>query len=341
MKSTSVCQGPTIFQHRCEVSMNSFSGIPEELAEKITFELEALEYLRRELFDHSEQPDSSMDIVLGDVAENGNLLATVNVAITESISAGAVGVALSRLKPLAFSACFKLHDMLAEWILRSNDCSDWSFSKKISSYRRLKNSNTLVEPDFFLQRADVSETFWGMYESLVKFRNPITHSGGTRVNEDGAIEIRRSGPSLILTHGELGSYIRAMCIIANHYVGLVKVDIHLEHLLNFDLSILEKHHNVVHSNFETPRLARLNLEIPEHMLQGNTPIKAIIDFDTLRQMMVKTYSKDDPSRLFYSTYVNASTIESSATWVFPMESTPSGLVTLTVGDEAFDKYLSN
>lgn len=321
--------------------MNSFSGVSEELAEKITFELEALEYLRRELFDQSEQPESSLEIVLGDVAENGNLLATVNIALTESISAGAVGAALSRLKPLAFSACFKLHDMLVEWILRSNGCSDWSFKEKISSYRRLKNSNTLVEPDFFLRREDVSEAFWVMYKSLVKFRNTISHGGGTRVSEDGAIEIRRSGPSLVLTHDELGSYIRAMCIIANFYVGLVKIDVHLERLLNFDLSILAKHHNVAFSDFQTPRLARLNLEIPEHMLEGKNPIKATFDFDILREMMIKIYSSDDPSRLFYSTYVNVSTTGASATWVFPMESTPSGLVTLTVGDEAFDKYLSN
>lgn len=321
--------------------MNSFSGAPEELAEKITFELEALEYLRRELFDQSEQPDSSMDIVLGDVAENGNLLATVNVVFTESMSAGAVGAALARLKPLVFSACFKLHDMLAEWILRSNGCIDWPFRKKISSYRRLNTSNTLIEPDFFLQRPDVSAAFWGMYESLVEFRNPITHGGGTRINEDGAIEIRKIGSSQIFTHSELGSYIRAMCIIANHYVDLVKIDVHLERLLNFDLSILEKHHNMIFLDLETPRFARLNLEIPEHMLECKNPIKATFDFDTLRQRMVETFSSDNPSRLFYSTCVKVSTTGRSAMWVFPMESTPSGLVTLAVGDVALDKYLVN
>jgi hypothetical protein len=319
--------------------MSSFTGNPQDLAEKITYELEALEFLRRELFDHSEKPNGSMNITLGDLAENGNLRSTVNVVISENISASAVGTALSRLKPLAFSACFKLHDMMVEWILRANECTDWQFKKKISAYNKLKNSNTLIEPDLFVQRGEISEVFWGLYQSLVNFRNPIAHSGGTRINADGAIEIERHESVLTLTHGELGSYIRGMSIIANHYIGSISIDPHLAHLLNFDLSALKKHHNVALPNTRTPILTKLNLEIPADKLESITPIKATIDFGMLRQRMVQTYSSDDPSRLFYSTHVRASTAVDRAAWLFPIQTTPFGVVTLTVGDEEFDKYL--
>jgi len=319
--------------------MSSFTGNPQDLAEKITYELEALEFLRRELFDHTEKPDGSMDITLGDLAENGNLRATVNVVISESISASAVGTALSKLKPLAFSACFKLHDMIVEWILRANECTDWQFSKKISTYKKLKNAKTLTEPDLFVQSGEISEVFWGLYQSLVSFRNPISHSGGTRINADGAIEIERHESVLILTHSELGSYIRAMSIIANHYIGSISIDPHLAYLLNFDLSSLKKHHDVALPNPRTPILTKLNVEIPAENLESITPIKTTIDFGTLRQRMLQTYSPDDSSRLFYSTYIRASTAVDRAAWLFPIQTTPFGVVTLTVGDEQFDKYL--
>lgn len=319
--------------------MTSFSGTSQDLAEKITYELEALEYLRRELFYHSEQPDGSTDIILGDFSENGSLLASRNIVISDSISANAVGKALSRLKPLAFSACFKIQDMLAEWILRSNGCNEWAFSKKISAYEKLKSSNKLVEPDFFLQRRVVSDVFWELYQSMVKLRNPIAHSGGTRINADGAIEIRGNESALILTHSELGSYIRSMCIIANHHIDSTLINPHLEYLLNYDLSILKHHHNIPLSDYRTPILTSLNIEIPTSKLESIDPIKVIIDFDMLHRRMLQIYSPDDPSRFFYSTHVSAPTVGGSISWLFPIEKTPFGLITLAVGDEELDKYL--
>ncbi|WP_053573089.1 hypothetical protein [Caballeronia cordobensis] len=97
-----------------------FLGRSVELAEALRYEMSALDYLHRSLFDQSDESNECLTITLGDLAENGNQKKHLTFSFNENVCAGAVKAALSRLRPLAFSAAFKMQDMIVEWILRAN-----------------------------------------------------------------------------------------------------------------------------------------------------------------------------------------------------------------------------
>ncbi len=113
--------------------MAHFSGDTAELQNATGYEVEAINELRAILHCQSEAVGDGMSVTLGNYGPNGRLLRNLNMSCHNSISEDAVRKALDRLRPLAFSAAFKIHDMIVEWILRANGSSAWAFQKKLES----------------------------------------------------------------------------------------------------------------------------------------------------------------------------------------------------------------
>src|SRR5690606_16505962 len=181
---------------RADDSMTHFSGNPTDLLDAIQYEVSVIDYLRFTLYGQREMVGDGMSLVVGDVLPDGEPRRHVYLRASMSISDGAVRSALDRLRPLAFSAAFKLQDMIAEWILRANGVTDWPFSKKLAGYDKLKATGTLVQPNPFATNSSVSMAFWELYRFLVPFRGTVVHSGGVVLEPDGTISITRGADVL-------------------------------------------------------------------------------------------------------------------------------------------------
>lgn len=321
--------------------MGTFSAIPNDLEDAVAYELDAIEYLRATLFKQSETPDGggASSITLGDITSEGVQRVNMFAHATFSISEGAVRAALDRLRPLAFSAAFKMQDMIAEWILRANGVTDWPFTRKLDGYDKLLAGGRLIEPSLFAHRPLLARAFWELYRFFVPFRGTVVHSGGLVLREDGAIVITRGTDKLCLTTVEQGSYMRAMCIITKKLLGRVNLDPFLNALIEGDFLQLEKYHGQKGFKVRNTRRATLSVNVPPSHVINQPPLLVEIDFDHLRQTMERTYALGPDGRLYFSVAIVVHTDAGEAVWDLPVESVPSGLVTLREGDSRYDRFL--
>jgi len=181
------------------VSMPAFAGNPSDIADAIAYEAQAIDYLRAALHGQSEAPGDGMSLVLGDVNEEGMHRRTLYMRAQIGISDGAVRAALDRLRPLAFSAAFKIQDMVAEWILRAHGVTAWPFSRKLAEYDRLLAGGALVEPDLFSGAPFLARAFWELYRFFVPFRGTVVHAGGVTLDAGGTVVVTRDATTLRLS----------------------------------------------------------------------------------------------------------------------------------------------
>jgi hypothetical protein len=321
--------------------MGTFSAIPNDLEDAVAYELDAIEYLRATLFKQSETPDGggAASFTLGDITQDGVQRVNVFAHVISSVSEGAVRAALDRLRPLAFSAAFKMQDMIAEWILRANGVNDWQFSKKLDGYDKLRAGGRLSEPSLFAHRPLLARAFWELYRFFFPFRGTVVHSGGLVLRHDGAIEITRGTDKLCLTTVEQGSYMRAMCIITKSLLGRVNLDSFLDALIEGDFLQLEKYHGQKGFTVRNTRRATLSVNVPASHVISQRPLLVEIDFDHLRRTMERAYPVGADGRLYFSVAIIVHTDAGEAVWNLPIESVPSGLVTLREGDSTYDRFL--
>jgi hypothetical protein len=166
------------------------TGSPSDLADAVAYELNAIEYVRGTLHGQSEHPAGRTTLMLDDMTPDGELRRTVSVGMHTSMSEDAVRAALNVFRPLAFSASFKLQDMIVEWILRANGVVEWRFSKKLSAYDSLSAAGTLIHPSFFAARPLLAGAFWELYRFLVPFRGSVV-LGWREIEADGTVSIVR------------------------------------------------------------------------------------------------------------------------------------------------------
>ena len=194
--------------------MTLFSGIPSDLCDAVAYELDAIEYLRTTLHEHDETPVGGVTLTLGDLMPDGELRRAISAVGRTDRSGPAVRAALNRLRPLAFSASFKLQDMVVEWILRANNVSVWSFSEKLAAYDKLRKSASLVEPVFLAMCPVLARALWELYRFLRPFRGAVVHSGGVILGPDGTVSITKDARTLDFTPPQQASYMRSTCLTA-------------------------------------------------------------------------------------------------------------------------------
>jgi hypothetical protein len=321
--------------------MTSFGGSGIDLSDAIGYELQAIEYVRATLHDQREAQSGGMSLVLGDLTASGEQMATVNMhAALTGVSTGGTREALNRLRPLAFSAAFKLQDMVVEWILRANGIAGWRFSEKLAGYDRLRIASALAEPSLFSQRPILARAFWELYRFLVPFRGTVVHSGGVSLDQAGTIEVTKGGGNCLrFTAAEQGSYMRATCLISRIMSGQTKTDLFLEGLIEGDLLALEKYHGTKGLLIRGARLEDLTVHIPRSNLIAHHPVSVSVDFASLRRRMEAAYPVEAGGRLYFSVTIVADTDGRQAVWEIPVESVPNGVVTLQEGDPQYDSFM--
>lgn len=321
--------------------MTIFTGDPRELEENLAYELGILEYLRHALFLDVESNDS-INITLGDVTQEGKQRQTHNVSIFESISSGAVADALSHFRPLAFSAVFKMHDMIAEWILKENPgwgTNSWRFQDKVNLYDKLVTQGNLVQPSEFMMRTSVSRAFWGLYKFLTPYRNTVVHAGGISIGSDGSVHIKpERKPPLVFSSEQLSSYIRALCILAKSLLGQVRLDSYLDVLVENSLAKLSAYHGINTLQHRNVRLTKLVILVPRDFLHSANPLSVEIDWAQMRKMMHESLIINGDGDVFFSAKVEIQQDRDSAQWLLPFEAVPLDKMIIKVGDGRFDPY---
>ncbi len=320
--------------------MASFSGKPADLYDAIAYELSAIEYLRSTLHYQNERSLDSIAVTLGDLTSNGELKINFRAVAYASMSNNAVRSALDRLRPLAFSASFKLQDMIVEWILRANNVTDWPFSKKLKSYDQLRTLASLREPMFFAAHASLSRAFWELYRFLVPFRGTVVHSGGVLLQSDGTVSITKDSHTLDFTSMQQASYMRAMCLIAKILSAKLPSNSYLESLIESDLFMLQNYHNQAGLIVNKAHIARLEVEVPISQVAQRTPLAFDVDFDLLRRTMEKAYKIQNTDRLYFSVTIHVQDNNRQYLWNFPIEAIPNKLVSLQEGDPQYDRFLT-
>ena len=196
--------------------MPAFTGNVTDLLGLVSYERDALEFVRSSLFGQTEPTPSTLAFNLSDSKNAEGFYPAHRSMKAEGITVGdqAVRSALSRLRPLAFSSAFKMHDLIVEWILGANGSTSWRFKDKITDYERMLKGGTLSEPPALASWSLGSQAFWALYKSLTPFRNQIVHGGGFSL-AGSTLNIFHQGKKLSLSDGEQGAYIRATCLIAD------------------------------------------------------------------------------------------------------------------------------
>lgn len=319
--------------------MPPFSGNVTDLADAIAYEVQAIDYLRATLHGQTEAPGQGMSIVLDDVNESGVQKATVYVSGTVDISEGAVRAALDRLRPVAFSAAFKIQDMVVEWILRANGEHEWPFAKKLAAYVRLRGVGSLSEPDLFVNEPLLARAFWELYRFFVPFRGTVVHAGGVTLDPDGTVVVSRGATTLRLTPSEQASYMRAMCVVAKILSHQVPVDAFLVGLVESDLFGLRSYHGQTGLVVQRARLETLTVQVPPSHVVSQQPLSVSIDFDHLRRTMERAFPVGVDGRLYFSVSIVVQVETREAIWRLPVEAVPNGVVSLREGDADYDRFL--
>lgn len=320
---------------------NTFSASAADLEHAVAYELDAIEYFRATLFGQQETVGANLSFTLGDTTPDGTQKLCSTAAGSSNQSERAVRSALDCARPLAFGATFKLQDMVAEWILRASGVTKpkLSFTDKLKEYDELKLKGSLVQPALFSQRPLVASAFWELYRALLPFRNTATHSGGLVLRADGLIEITSNSCKLSLPTDEQASYMRAVSLLTKMLVGRVPHDEFLDVLIESDMLKLERHHHQQGFAVQQARRATLSVQVPTAYVNGVDPLSVVIDFDHIRRTVERACGAGPSDRVCFSIRLSVPFNSQDAVWNLPMDSIPTGHVTIQAGDPKYDPFL--
>jgi len=260
-----------------------FSGAGADLAALLAYERSALEFVRATLFNQNEKASTSLTLKLSEAKDEQGFYPRHFGLSAEPIVAGAdaVQAALSRLRPLAFSAAFKMQDMIVEWILHANGSTAWQFEKKIKSYDAMRSAGTLCQPLAFASQSIVSDAFWELYRKLTPFRSKIIHKNSFSLTGD-TLTVTSDGKTLTLLDADQGSYIRAICLIADALVSSTQFDGAKAYIVENDLGRLSAVHKVSGLSSREIRTAFVDVVAPGQK-GADGRIQGSVDFDEIKR----------------------------------------------------------
>jgi hypothetical protein len=308
--------------------MPTFTAAVQDLEDATSYERGALEFLRATTLRQSEASNGLMSVTLGDLTSDGRQHVHMARNFHADLCEGAVIAALHQMRPLAFSAAFKLHDMIAEWILRANGSHAWPFAAKAKDYDNFVAAGAFLEPPLFALWPALSSAFWEAYKHLFPYRNALTHGGGIRILPDGTLEIRKGATLLTMTSAHQASYIRAMCLLARHLIAqdaFAGVD---RHLIETDFAILRFMHSQTSLVVRSFRVEGLSISVPQSIIPRGSPVHVTIDFDFFRKVVEEHCPVAPGGALLLSVEVQAENASHRFRWYFPPESVPVGKCTL-------------
>ena len=316
-----------------------FTGNADDLNERVEYELSTIEYLRATLYGQTEKPVGGTRVTLGDIKSNGKLKRILSTEAEIRGSDAAVRAALNQFRPLAFSASFKLQDMIVEWILHENGNKSWHFSAKMKAYKKLRKAGTLLEPPLFTEHPRLSRAFWALYKRFSRIRGSLIHSGGVVLCADGTVSVTNNSETVNLSPEEQASYMRATCLAAKILSGKIDASSFLRELIESDLFLLQKYHEEPGLIAHEAHLKALTVHVPPSEVIARDPVVVEIDFELLRQTMESDSATGTGGRVYFSTSIIVNDDTRELTWNLPFENLPQGHVQLTEGDLRYDPFL--
>jgi hypothetical protein len=317
-----------------------FSANAKDLEEAIGYDLAAIEYVRTTLYRQDETAGLNTTFTLGDTLPDGTQIQTCGLMASFSQSEAAVHAALDRVRPLAFGAAFKIHDMIVGWVLNANGKTAWPFRKKIEGYDALRAAGTLLQPSLFISQPIVANAFWELYRDFVPYRNAATHSGAVTLSADNSIEIVAASGTLVLSPAEQASYMRAMCLLAEIFAGHVQHDSFHELLVHSDLLRLEPHHKQKGLLVRNVHRGHASINVPSSHVTDRASLAFEVDFGHVSRTIGRACGAGPDDVVCFSAdlIVQADT-DTKAIWSLPLGTPPTGIVTVKRGDPHFDPYL--
>ena len=314
-----------------------FKGKPADLESLIAYEREALEFVRTTLFDQSEASNAAItvDIAKPTLGDGFHPVSHGLVASGHATGTEAVKSALSRLRPLAFSSAFKMNDMMAEWILQANGLSGWTFKEKIDFYHKRKSANNLEEPVALANWPTGSGAFWSLFETLVDYRNALTHRSSFALQGENLRITSKTG-TIDLSDSEQASYIRAMCLIGDTLSSGADFDSYIRLLVESDLHVLSNVHKV--TGLGVTAVRRGSVVIKADASMSSTGEETVsLDFDYIKKLAERQLLPG-PGILAYDLVVRVRSDLGGFEWHFPVGSVPTGSGHRGRNDPEFLKY---
>lgn len=262
----------------------------------------------------------------------------------------AVQSSLSRLRPLTFSAAFKVQDMIGEWVLHANGSNAWPFTKKLKAYDDFRKAGTFIEPNTFLSWPDLSNAFWELYRELVPFRGTVVHGSGISVGSNGTLYIAKSKQ---LSEAQQGAYVRAMCLLVPHLLNDRPLSGLHEAIVANDFATLHPIHKQSGFSLRPYRFDSMHVTVPENrpkrcwlfgllsrLIRSSNPVAIKIDFDDLKTQMEHASPVPLSGVSLFELSIQVEACNRVLLWKFPPDSIPVGQLMLKEGDAATDRYLS-
>lgn len=247
---------------------------------------------------------------------SGSQVAHVNIGVTEVIGSGLAIKALDALSALTFVSCYKVLDMIFEWILEENQFSvPWEFSKKV----KLVKNRPLTYPLLLDQQPYIRKYLLALYENLLDYRNEVVHRNRFHVADDWLIiSTARKADSLELDRGRLGALVKVAVSVVDMLAGAAAYDQEADAWLKYHLDRIHDLHGL--PAFGQTQPLRVNVELK---IEGENGVFRA-DLRAMRDVLTRIY----PNATVVADLKILGLLggEPVASWVFPAGSVPDSEV---------------
>lgn len=301
----------------------------EQLKEKLGYEIWLLDYLSNteELFGG----ETYIPIV---TLTNKQTTLHRKVGFSDASGTQTAQKIINSMTPLIFTACYKILDMIFEWILEENYLNDpiknkkhpstWRFSEKIE---QIPSLNLIYPPEIEVE-LHLRDYLFALYKNLLDIRNEIIHRKNFSVSGDGKLSVNKVN-LFDLTTNELNALAKSLVTIARILSGELKYGLLQEKSLKYHLDLIQKVHQLDKFDQLKPRLISVKLEVRRE--NGIFPA----DLKFLREKFALTYPTEDV--LFDLEIVGLVDDQPISLWKVPLDSVPN-IDILVLPSDDFDKF---
>jgi hypothetical protein len=315
----------------------------QKLRERIEYELFTLNFVRNHLYRQYEGAEDFWSIRLNDLQSNPDSF-MLNVIIQSFVNSCEEDVreALIHFVPLSFACAFKVNDMVAEWILGTqNKKIPFGLKDKINLYKEEKGK--LTEPPFFEDNQHVKQCFWKLYELIRECRNSVTYRYDFELLADGALKFASEKCNFwTLSFADLGSYTRFTCLLVDFLLDGVPAErrVHAEGIFNRDLLELKKYHEADLPSFSPTRLVEVVI-IAHEQSDGPfpSPTKFTIPMAQVWNRLTRNFSPDGSTVVLPLLKLTAEDEEERLIWAIPPELVPNDVIELDRSNPQWARFL--
>lgn len=242
------------------------NGRTSDLRDRLGFEIEVL----RIIADQTQVVDGSVDPTLIELVnrrKGAKIGAKVHINVSDTVGSGTAKTVLDAICALALLSCFKILDVVVEWILGLNAVpvkgsgTGYRFTQKTKDIR----TESLELPAILSERAWLWDRALGLYLGLVPFRHEVVHRHSYAV-EDDVLTIKDSSCEnrvLQLGRHELGSLARFVVGLGLALAEEKPLDLHLEMLMKYYADQTSRIHGGESFEQKEPLRLRVSLTVPE------------------------------------------------------------------------------